>query len=238
MVQGSLTKSPTKTPKIKPLQAKLFFELPKPLMTPEPKNKPPKKTIELPKEETVQVNPAKQDVKPKPTKPEKQKPNKIEQTKALTSDPKEQTNEQPKPTPVPSIDKTSVARPQVNSQFTGLAGKHVQALNQQADKRLAQEAGRYYQQQKNSPIIHAPNKNRFMTEDEKRLDKTKIRANCDGAARKTAAIIMGFMGGNVDCTSKPNINNFINKRINKEATLPDKYERPLDKIPKSVVIKN
>jgi outer membrane biosynthesis protein TonB len=215
----------TKIQQNKPLQATLIFDLPaKPVIEPVIKPVPPfmPKPVSQPSEiqkqipqtetpiEIAKIEPKRETVTPK-------KPS--NQTKELTKD-------QPQIKPQALI----------NSQFTGTAGKHVQQYNLQQDAQMVAEASQYYQQQKNSPIIHAPNKSRFVTEEEKMLNKTKIRANCDGTSRKIAATLLGFMGGNVSCTRPPSINGFINKRINRENSLPAKYKIPLDELPKSVVI--
>lgn len=230
MQQGASSKplkDLNKTPKVKPLQAQLIFELPtQPITPPEP--------VPL----------------PEPTIESKPKPELIEQP-STTSASKKVAITKPQPPAIikpqvevqkpldvaePVIQKVAT-QPKINSQFTGTAGKHIQQYNAEQDAQMVSEASRYFQQQKNSPLIHAPKRNQFVTEEEKLMNQTKIRANCNGTAKATVAILLGFMGGNVSCTRPPSINGFINKRINKESSLPAKYNRPLDKLPKSVVIK-
>lgn len=218
-------KEVNKTPKVKPLQAKLIFELPPQPMTspiPEPKQEP--KPIDPP---AVKVKQATTPVATKITTVE---------APPIIIKPKIKVQNKPKMTE--SVIQKIKTPAKINSQFTGTAGKHIQQYNLEQDAKMAVEASQYYQQQKNSPLMHAPKRNKFMTEDEKLVDNMKIRANCDGTTRKVAATLIGFMGGMVDCTSKPNINGFINKRINKQNLLPAKHKRPLDKLPKSVVIQD
>lgn len=234
MQQGSSSKplkESNKTPKVKPLQAKLFFELPpQPVAPPIPEIQ----SESAPKQESVLIeHPAEIEKKVKQlTTPVVNKATTIEAPQKPQVKVKN-THEVAKPV-IQKVDTST----KINSQFIGTAGKHVQQFNQQQDAKKIAESSRYYQQQKNSPIIHAPNPNRFVTEQEKMLNKTKIRANCDGASRKIASTLLSFMGGNVSCTRPSSINGFINKRINRENSLPAKYKKPLDVLPKSVVIQD
>ncbi len=144
--------------------------------------------------------------------------------------------------PTPTTARPTPAQPKkmtkqaINSQFTGIAGKHLQQYNLQQDANIAAEASRYFRQQKNGAIIDAPNKDRFVSEEQKLLKKTKIRANCDGSARKIAAAMLSLLGGVIDCTKKPDINSFIKQRINKQPHLDGKYKKPLNTQPKSLVV--
>jgi hypothetical protein len=236
MQQGGSSKAlkdSYKTPNVKPLQAQLIFELPtQPIAPPipEPQSEPEHKPepIEQPAKIEKEVEPPTASISKETAIIKAQPPTiikpQVELQKALDA-------------AEPVIQKIATSA-KINSQFTGTAGKHVQQYNAEQDAQMVSEASRYFQQQKNSPLIHAPKRNKFVTEEEKLMNQTKIRANCNGAARATAAMLFSFMGGRVDCTSPPPINSFINKRINKEHSLPAKYNRPLDKLPKSVVIKD
>ncbi|MCF2949547.1 hypothetical protein L0668_15610 [Paraglaciecola aquimarina] len=224
MQRGNISKPQLKTPNKKPLQAKLYFELPQPVT----------KSIATPSQ--IEIKPK---VKPATSKTSVDLPSEKPPVKTMTKRPpevKQMINISPTTESNLTAQKPVQALVPINSQFTGIAGKHVQQYNLQQEAKMMDEAGRYYQQQKNSPIIHTPNNNQFKSADEKLINNIKVRANCDGAARKTTAVILGFMGGMVDCTSKPDINSFIEKRINKHALLPAKHNKPLDKLPKSLVI--
>lgn len=235
MQQSSSTKplkESTKTPKVKPLQAKLIFELPSqpaaptiPELQPEPETKPEQEQepIEQPTKVEKQIK--------QPTTP-------VSTTiKAPPTIIKPQVKTQNKPDVAEPVIQKVETSAKINSQFSGTAGKHVQQYNLEQDAKMVTEASRYFQQQQKSPLIYAPKRNQFITEDEKFMNKNKIRANCDTTSGKIAATLASLMGGNVSCTRPDPINSFINKRINKEHSFPAKYNRPLDKLPKSVVIK-
>lgn len=208
--------------------------------------------MQLEKAETQIEEPTKLPVPP-PKKqsqtPEQSKP--VESVKIERPAPKHKieteaapTQQTPMPTPSskpePVITKAKPPSPKanINTEFTGTAGKHVELYNQQQDAQMAVEASQYFQQQKNGAIIQAPNKDRFVSAEEKLLNKTKIRANCDGMGRIVSAAILRLMGGNVECTRNPKIDGFIQKRINKEHHLDGKYKPPLAQYPKSVVIQD
>ncbi|MDU0352901.1 hypothetical protein RS130_02265 [Paraglaciecola aquimarina] len=198
-----------------------------PLPKPAPSLKPNRISTELEPIEVVASHP---NPTPIPTQQEIKPQTK---DKPVTAPPQVPRVEEQIATPVEPTSSTVI-----NSQFTGTAGKHVQALNQQKDAQMAREAREYYQQQKNSPTLDTTNRNRFASEDEKLLDKTKVRANCDGITRKTASVLLGIMGARIDCTSKPDINTYINKHVNKEELLDAKYKQSQHKHPRSIVIQD
>jgi hypothetical protein len=132
-------------------------------------------------------------------------------------------------TPIPSSD--------VSAPATSMARRHLNSFQQQQRNRVAEQASRYYQQHKNSPVINAEVKNPFMTEDEKLRNDLKVRADCSSASKQTAAVILGFLGGQVDCSKPPPVSSFIQDRINKGSHLPGQYRQEDQKRPQSVVIK-
>jgi hypothetical protein len=120
---------------------------------------------------------------------------------------------------------------------TNMAIRHLSSFQQQQQNRMAEQASRYYQQHKNSPVLNSEVKNPYMTEDEKFRDNIKVRADCSSTAKKATAVLLGFLGGQIDCSKGPPIKGFIQDRINKKSHLPGQY-RPEDKPrPQSVVIK-
>ncbi|WP_158972286.1 hypothetical protein [Paraglaciecola sp. L3A3] len=210
------------------IQAKLVFELPKPAEIATPDTEP---QIEPEPNPPIPVKTESNQQQPK-TIPSAVQP--VKQIKSIV----EKKPQAVKDIPLTNLATKQAANTQINSQFTGTAGKHLQAFNVQQDEQMAEQARRDYQQQKNSPTLHSSKPNQFVSEEQKLIDKIKIRANCDGLARKTTAVLLGFMGGKIDCTSKPDINGFINKRINKETHLDSKYQQPLSKHPQSLVIQD
>ena len=132
---------------------------------------------------------------------------------------------------------TSIPSSEVSAPATSMARRHLNSFQQQQRNRVAEQASRYYQQHKNSPVINAEVKNPFMTEDEKLRNDLKVRADCSSASKQTAAVILGFLGGQVDCSKPPPVSSFIQDRINKGSHLPGQYRQEDQKRPQSVVIK-
>jgi hypothetical protein len=132
-------------------------------------------------------------------------------------------------TPIPNSD--------VHTAATSMARRHLNSFQQQQQNRVAEQASRYYQQHKNSPVINTKVKDPFMTEGEKLRDTLKVRANCSSASKKTAAVLLSWLGGQIDCSKPPPISGFIQDRINKSSNLPGKYQQEDQKMPQSIVIK-
>jgi hypothetical protein len=120
---------------------------------------------------------------------------------------------------------------------TNMARRHLNSFQQQQQNRVAKQASRYYQQHKNSPVIDVEVKNPFITEDEKFRGSLKLRANCSSTSKKTTAIILGFLGGQIDCSKPPTIEGFIQNRINKGSHLSGQNRQQEQKRPQSIVIK-
>jgi hypothetical protein len=132
---------------------------------------------------------------------------------------------------------TPVLSSEVIAPATSMAKRHLNNFQQQQRNRVAEQASRYYQQHKNSPIINNQAKNSFMTEDDRFKDNLKIRADCSSTSKQTAAVLLGFLGGQIDCSTPPPISGFIQNRLNKKSRLPRKNQQEGQKIPQSVVIK-
>ena len=92
---------------------------------------------------------------------------------------------------------TPVLSSEVIAPATSMAKRHLNNFQQQQRNRVAEQASRYYQQHKNSPIINNQVKNSFMTEDDRFKDNLKIRADCSSTSKQTAAVLLGFLGGQI-----------------------------------------
>ncbi|MEP2651266.1 MAG: hypothetical protein ABJH06_04655, partial [Paraglaciecola sp.] len=103
----------------------------------------------------------------------------------------------------------------ISKPVTSMARRHLGSFQQQQHQRMAEQASRNYQESKNSPFINTEEKDPFMTEDEKLQESLKVRADCGGTTKKTTAVLLGFLGGNIECSKPPPINNYIQKRLNK-----------------------
>jgi hypothetical protein len=219
--------APVKKPNI--IQATLLFDLPTP---------PPKVPIEEVKEE-----------EPQPIEPEQlpvteppadnpiapiSEPVVIPPPQVLPAKREEVLQE--KPEQIKEI-KASILNSEIRAPATSMARRHLSSFQQQQQNKMAQQASRYYQQNKNSPIINEEVKNPFMTEDEKIRDSLKVRADCSSTGKQTAAVLLSFLGAQVDCSKPPPISSFIQDRINKNAHLPGQQTQEDQKRPQSVVIK-
>jgi hypothetical protein len=126
---------------------------------------------------------------------------------------------------------------EIRAPATSMARRHLNSFQQQQRNRAAEQASRDYQQHKNSPVIDDEIKNPFMTENDKFRDSLKVRADCSSTSKKTTAVLLGFLGGQVECSKPPPISGFIQSRINKGSLSPGQYRQEDQKRPQSVVIK-
>jgi hypothetical protein len=132
---------------------------------------------------------------------------------------------------------TPTPNSEISAFETNMARRHLNSFQQQQQNRVAEQASRYYQQHKNSPVIDDEVKNPFMTEDEKFRGSLKLRADCSSTSKKTTAVILALLGGQIDCAKPPAIEGFIQNRINKKSHLPGQYRQQEQKRPQSIVIK-
>jgi hypothetical protein len=126
---------------------------------------------------------------------------------------------------------------EIKGAYTTLAKKHLYGFQQQQQNKLAAQGAKDYQINKNSPMIDYQVKDPFLSKDEKFRDKLKVRVDCSSISKKTAVMILGFLGGQLDCSKPPPFNSFIKSRLNKESHLPAIYAKKAPKRPQSVVIK-
>jgi hypothetical protein len=120
---------------------------------------------------------------------------------------------------------------------TNMAKRHLKSFNQKQQNKLAAMAAENYQINKNSPVLNSRVKNPFFSEDEEFGDKLKVRANCNGAFKKSTAVVLGFLGGQVNCSKPPDFDGFIQSRLNKDSQSPERYADKISKRPQPVVIK-
>lgn len=140
---------------------------------------------------------------------------------------------------VPPTEQTNVPTPstEISAPATSMARRHLNSFQQQQQNNVAEQASRYYQQHKNSPVIDNEVEDPFMTEDERIIDSLRVRADCSSASKQTTAVLLGFLGAQIDCSKPPPISGFIQNRINKQSHLPDQKKQQKERT-KSVVIKN
>lgn len=85
---------------------------------------------------------------------------------------------------------------------------------------LAAQAAKEYRRQKNSPVLPSKAQDGFISEDEKLMQKVTKTVDCSSTTNQTLAIVMGIMGGAIQCSKPPPFDSFIQKRLNKTAELP------------------
>ena len=235
----SVPDSPIKKPDV--IQATLIFELPPAIpeipdeVIEEEKSKPVDPAELIPVAEIPADSKIEPIVEPDlPTIPMPEKPpaaiTKLEEE--LPQDP-EQNND------IMLMDQNKPATPnsEIRSPVSSMAKRHLSSFQQQQRNKVAEQASRYYQEHKNSPVIDNAVENPFMSEDEQLRDTLKVRADCSSTSKKTTAVVLGFLGAQIDCSKPPPINGFIQDRINKKSHLPRQHKQKNKKRPQSVVIK-
>lgn len=152
--------------------------------------------------------------------------------------------EQSETTNVPAVEtapvKNDSTKATISKPVTSMARRHLGNFHQQQHQRMAEQASRNYQESKNSPFINTEEKDPFMTEDEKLQESLKVRADCGGATKGTAALLLGYLGGNIECTSPPAIDGYIQKRLNKTQDLPRQpdSQKSQTALTKSIVVQD
>ena len=246
LAQSVLFPAELDTPAKKPdvIQATLIFDFPLPPPeipveviekiaeeTPKSAELEEKLPTETPEENQIEpiAEPEVQTILIKPQPQSQSLPPKIEEK----LEPTKETNE------ILSIEKNETPTPDstIRAPSTNMAKRHLNSFQQQQQNSMAEQASRYYQQRKNSPIIDDEVKNPYMSEDEKFRDSLKVRADCSSTNKKITAALLGLLGGGIECSKPPPINGFIQNRINKESLLPGQHQKEDQQLPQSVVIK-
>jgi cytoskeletal protein RodZ len=151
--------------------------------------------------------------------PQKSAPKK-EEISEVKQQPKKTNNEVAIPVQpaqeIPTTDTTTTNANQRAGQFNFSAKEAAtQYFDAYNNDRLAQEAvdaAREYQQQKNSPTIVDPRKDKPIPDIPPRPVK---RVNCTSGAAKTLALLSGITGGTLQCTNLGDPNKFIDARVKK-----------------------
>jgi hypothetical protein len=242
----SVPDSPAKKPDV--IQATLIFELPPlPKKVPaaviaddEPQATKPEEDLAIAeKPEDSQIEPiAKPETLTTPISPQFQKPEPEPEPEQEEELPEEsEQNKNPNENITNDNSTAPIASSEIHAPATSMARRHLNSFQQQQRAKVAEQASRYYQQYKNSPVIDDEVKNPFMTEDDKLRDSLKVRADCSSTSKQTTAVLLGFLGGQIDCSKPPPINSFIQDRINKKSQFPGQHQQKDQKRPQSVVIK-
>lgn len=215
------------------IKASLIFELPTPTPDIPIEEIKEEKPVPVEPEETLLVEPVElNEIEPIP-KPEVIP---ITQTPTPKVEVQERFKQKDQNKPI-GINTPAAPSSDIRAPATSMARRHLGHFQQQQQNKMAEQASRYYQEHKNSPVINSEVKNPFMTEDEKLRDSLKVRADCSSTSKKTTAVLLGFLGAQIDCSKPPPINSFIQDRINKDPLLPRKYQQIGKSRPQSIVIK-
>jgi hypothetical protein len=233
------------------IQATLLFDLPSP---------PPKTLVEVP----VEV-PKVESSEPEPVEPEEELtieekpvdnqidpisvpeahpitlPRKLEEELEEVQEEVQEASEQNNEENVITIIEKNIAATtssEMRTPATNMARRHLSSFQQQQRNQLAKQASKYYQQHKNSPVINSEVKDPFMTEDEKLIGSLRVRVDCSSTSKKTTAVLLSFLGGQIDCSRPPPISGFIQNRMNKGSSLSGQNQQEVKKRSQSIVIKD
>ena len=94
------------------------------------------------------------------------------------------------------------------------AGLHAQQ-QQQVDQ-LTSQSRDQWQQQLNSPQVADPRKFNRLTEEQQRAEARKVEVNCNNTGAAVMATLSNWTGGTVTCSGLPDIDKFIDARLNRE----------------------
>ncbi|WP_416308477.1 hypothetical protein [Neptunicella sp. SCSIO 80796] len=94
------------------------------------------------------------------------------------------------------------------------AYRHIGQHNQSKVQQMAAEAAAEFRRRQNSPAI-APTATPELSADEQLIESIQKKANCDGVARKTTAILTGLLGANIKCTATPDFQPYIQQHLDK-----------------------
>lgn len=221
------------------IQARLIFELPPKAEQPGDNPPEPKLEPEQPQIPPTEPEPAKAQVIQEVIKEAVIVDSSQSQTSLPDTLPEDDTEAKSQATEAEPyfVQDTNSVESTPQNPLTNMARRHLSHFQQQQRNKVAEQASRDYQQQRNSPTIDDEVKDRFLSEDEKFRNTNAIKADCSSAGKKTTAVLLSLFGGQVDCSKPPPINSFIQDRINKTSQLPSiQYDHKTP--PKSVVIEN
>jgi hypothetical protein len=115
----------------------------------------------------------------------------------------------PPPKPTVMIDNHGPsAQVQVQQQLKG--------FNRQAIADVAAEEAARYRRQLHSPGLLDKPATSHLSEDEKFRKARQVRANCSSIASQGVAILAMIGGGDIKCTNQPDVDSFIQDRLNKK----------------------
>lgn len=111
-------------------------------------------------------------------------------------------------------DTTSPVMPNVRRPLTstGLTQRYMQQRNNEKLDMLVEQEVRHFRKQQQSPDLNIPEFDPYA--EDQSVRKPQIVA-CDKTATKIFSMVGNMMGGNMRCREKPDIDEFINKRLEK-----------------------
>jgi hypothetical protein len=106
--------------------------------------------------------------------------------------------------------------------------QQLKGFNQQAIADVAAEEATRYRRQLSSPSLLGKPATSQLSEEEKFSQARQVRANCSNKLNQGVAILSMITGGNVTCSKQPDIDAFIQDRIDKKAHIPAQghYHKP------------
>jgi hypothetical protein len=101
------------------------------------------------------------------------------------------------------------------SGFDNLAQRQLAGYQQQKTAEMAQQSAQDHQQKRLAALIDTSAQPTFLTVDEQLRKSRSIRADCSTTTKQAISTVIGFLGGNINCTQGPQLNDFINQRLDK-----------------------
>lgn len=101
----------------------------------------------------------------------------------------------------------------LNYSILGSGKSQIEAINALKDNQLAMTASKAYQQARLSPEIKVPQRDPFVTEEEKFAKTLQIKTDCSNTLNLTLRVITGITGGVIQCSELPQIDGFIQQRL-------------------------
>lgn len=136
--------------------------------------------------------------------------------------PKTGTSAQRPETPNPQVTQNTQATHNINKRRIDTAVQNYHSmLNNQAVQRLAEQRAKEYQQEKDTeaPIIGPSS---TLSQEQREAVKRKIEIDCASASKRGLSFVSGLFGGTIECRNHSDIQQYIDKHLNKHKDLQSK----------------
>lgn len=101
--------------------------------------------------------------------------------------------------------------------IAGAVREYQAAINSQAIQLMAEQGAKEYQKRRLSPVIQPP---AISTREEREAILRRVEIDCTNAAKQGLSFVSGLLGGTIECRKNSTFQEYIDKRLEKDAT-PD-----------------